>query len=1354
MLFLPTDDLNTMKKIYLGLFLLIGFGLPATLTAQLTCNQNIQVSLDQNCQGLIRPDDVLEGYDGNDADYFIQLLNNNNQVIGDSLVDASLVGQSVTVRITQISSGNSCWGELTVEDKLGPVCTDQTFTVDCQADLAAIPAPVFTDNCDPSPVVTLVDELQVDADICDDGVLVQLRQFVAYDDLGNASEICTQTITITRVALLFPEDVTFGCEQYAAFPAITDAAVLNPLLTTGPAVNTATGIEVFDPVTSTALANTGAGVPNIFDNPLCNYAVTVSDDTLTVCDGNSAAFKIIRNFVVLDWCTGSVVTADSTGNDAEQIIKVIDRTDPVILAAPVTVDANIPGDHPQACRSTAFVPAPQVTEACSEFTVQIFTTAGELDYANGVDGSAGGTIPAPGLPFGTSTLLYRVTDGCGNMSEFLTQLIVTDLTAPTVICDAITSVSLGDDGRAVVAADVFDDGTFDNCCLDRLEVRRMVDGCNMPVDTLFGPDITFCCADVANGPVMVVVRAFDCVGNFNDCMVEIEVEDKLDPTVQCLPPVTIDCQQFNAQLATGLATGDGSVLDVFGLPAFADNCGILVDTSVQVVLNGCNEGFINRFFTGTSTNGTQAFCQQTINIVTVSNYVVSFPEDVLLTCETPGDLEALPGPTIFFDDCELVGISSMDQRFDVVADACFKIVRTWEVINWCVVGDEVDQEAEEASEAQLIGVLGGPFAPAPNCDLDGDGDCDERTFRDSWTLTAQPGDALAGTDAAPDTDDDDNPWDGFIRYQQTIKVNDVTPPNIDEPDDITICINGPGCVVDFVIPIPDIKDCSPSITTSITGDLTSIDGSVTNVGPGVYTVQFNASDNCGNVAVADQIITVVDCKNPTLFCQDGINVSLGENGEVEIWAVDLIKEAFDNCTDSTDLVYSFGADTTMTGITLDCTTQNTFQVDIYVTDEAGNQEFCSTVINVQDNELVCPGALVVLDGTTRSAAGEAIPDVAISLSNGTPDQLTDATGAYHFDLIAGEDYTVVPSKDDDPTNGVTTYDLVLISKHVLGTQSLATPEQLIAADANNSGSISTLDIVAIRKLILYITDGFPNNSSWRFVDATYTYPDPTNPWADNFPELVNFNNIAAGDWRADFTAIKIGDVNGSATPQVAAAGDALGRDAAAWVLTAADRRLRAGEPFELELRATATAAYQFTLGFDADAVELHPETCTGQLSPATIGTPAAGVLTASWNGPASDEAVLRISGTALRDGLLSESLYLRKDYTPAAAYTAAGTVQAVALQFDAPSTAAATLFNSRPNPFRDQTELRFQLPAAGKAALDVYDASGRRIWSREAAYAAGLHTVVFKRPAGTAAGVLICRLRTDNGVQTQRLVVE
>ena len=1341
-----------MKKLYTLLFALFVLAtVPAY--AQLTCNQDIQVSIGPDCTATLAPDDILEGFEGDDTDYQIELLNGNNQIIGGSLITGDLLGQTIMVRITEIATGNSCWGNVTVEDKQGPTCVDGSVVVNCQADLATVAPPVFIDNCDATPDVTLVDELLIDADICADDALVRQRIYVAYDNFGNPSLPCTQTITINRVAVEFPEDIVFGCDQYAAFPAITNVAPLNDALISGPAVSGGSGIEVFDATTSVALANTGAGQVNVADSPLCNYAVTIADDTLSVCEGVTASFKIIRTFTVLDWCTNTIVTTDAAGNDAEQVIKVVDRIAPVITAAPVTVDANIPGDHPAGCRSTAFIEAPGITESCSDFTVQIFTSIGELDYFNGVDGSQGGTIPAPGLPFGTTTLQYRVTDGCGNTSEFLTQLTVTDLTAPTVICDAITSVSLGADGLAVVPADVFDDGSTDNCCLDRFEVRRMANGCGRPQDVVFGESIAFCCADVSNGPVMVVVRAFDCVGNFSDCMVEIEVEDKIDPSVECLPEITIDCQQFSTQLAGGLATGDGSVLDIFGVPSFVDNCGIaLVDTMVQVELNGCNEGFINRFFSATTVDGTQVFCQQTINITTTSNFVVSFPADISLTCETPGDMN-FPGPEVFFDDCELVGISSTDQQFDVVADACYKIIRTWEVINWCVVGDEVDQEAEEASEAQLIPILGGPNGPEPNCDLDGDGDCDESTFRDSWTLTAQPGDDQTGTDGAPDTDPDLDPWDGFIRYQQTIKVNDITPPAIDEPADITVCINGPGCTVDFVIPTPDIKDCSPQISVEITGDLTSLDGTVTDVGPGVYTVLFNATDNCGNVATEDLTITVEDCKNPTLFCQDGINISLGDTGEVEVWATDLLKQAFDNCTDSTDLVFSFGADTSMTAITLNCTTQNTFQVDIYVTDEAGNQEFCSTVINVQDNELVCPGALVVLDGTTMTTDGSAVPDVHVSLSDGTLGLMTGTDGAYHFDLLEGADYTVVPSKDDDPTNGVTTYDLVLISKHILGTQPFTAPEQLIAADANNSRSITTLDMVSIRKLILYVSDAFPNNSSWRFVDAAYAFPDAQNPWAETFPELINFNNVAAGDWRADFTAIKVGDVNGSAIPQLTGAGDALDRNGTAWTLWAADRYLEAGERFELTLIADAMAAYQFTLGYDAEVLELAiaPE---GQLAAEHTGRPAPGVLTASWNGESDAAPVAVLKGTALRAGLLSEHIRLRKDYTPAAAYAPNGAATPVDLAFTPATTPVALQLSARPNPFGTQTELRFQLPTAGPADLAIYDAAGRRVWAQAGQYSAGSHLVTFERPASLAAGVLLCRLVTEAGVQTQRLVIE
>ena len=94
-------------------------------------------------------------------------------------------------------------------------------------------------------------------------------------------------------------------------------------------------------------------------------------------------------------------------------------------------------------------------------------------------------------------------------------------------------------------------------------------------------------------------------------------------------------------------------------------------------------------------------------------------------------------------------------------------------------------------------------------------------------------------------------------------------------------------------------------------------------------------------------------------------------------------------------------------------------------------------------------------------------------------------------------------KDDNPLNGVSTYDLVLISKHILGLAPLNSPYKMIAADANKNNSITTTDIVEFRKLILGIYNELPNNTSWRFVDAEYAFPNPANPFQTYVPGEQN-----------------------------------------------------------------------------------------------------------------------------------------------------------------------------------------------------------------------------------------------------------
>lgn len=144
-------------------------------------------------------------------------------------------------------------------------------------------------------------------------------------------------------------------------------------------------------------------------------------------------------------------------------------------------------------------------------------------------------------------------------------------------------------------------------------------------------------------------------------------------------------------------------------------------------------------------------------------------------------------------------------------------------------------------------------------------------------------------------------------------------------------------------------------------------------------------------------------------------------------------------------------------------------------------------------------------------------------------RLTAPTGNYNFSCTACTTCNFVrlkPEKDDNPLNGVTTYDPVLISKHILGTEPFDSPYKMIAADANKSGSITTFDIVELRKLILGIYDVLPNNTSWCFVDKSHQFPNMGNPFQSAFPEAINCVSFPSSG--ADFVAVKVGDVNNTA----------------------------------------------------------------------------------------------------------------------------------------------------------------------------------------------------------------------------------
>ncbi|PHN07286.1 hypothetical protein [Flavilitoribacter nigricans] len=153
--------------------------------------------------------------------------------------------------------------------------------------------------------------------------------------------------------------------------------------------------------------------------------------------------------------------------------------------------------------------------------------------------------------------------------------------------------------------------------------------------------------------------------------------------------------------------------------------------------------------------------------------------------------------------------------------------------------------------------------------------------------------------------------------------------------------------------------------------------------------------------------------------------------------------------------------------------------------------------------------------------------------------ITDGEGRYYFQQIpfrpeywephAGT--PLAPRSDADILQSVTTADLIRMQKHILGLTPFSHPEQYLAADVDNSRHVSVMDVLLLRRIILNLTTNFPGGQSWRFIPLDYEFPDPNNPWAEDFPEAIWISYRTDFDdnlvYRKDdlhFRAIKIGDL--------------------------------------------------------------------------------------------------------------------------------------------------------------------------------------------------------------------------------------
>ena len=176
-----------------------------------------------------------------------------------------------------------------------------------------------------------------------------------------------------------------------------------------------------------------------------------------------------------------------------------------------------------------------------------------------------------------------------------------------------------------------------------------------------------------------------------------------------------------------------------------------------------------------------------------------------------------------------------------------------------------------------------------------------------------------------------------------------------------------------------------------------------------------------------------------------------------------------------------------------------------------------------------------VSGKITARTGEPMENVAITIStdNGILTATTNEQGDYVIeDVSINEIVSIVPSRDLNPLNGVSTFDIVVASKHILGLQPFDTADKYLAMDVNRSGSVTAFDLVMLRNLILGIVNEIPGVASWRFAEenqlAAITFDQSELPEYNATIPAINLTPNAAGSVVVNFVGIKVGDVNGNA----------------------------------------------------------------------------------------------------------------------------------------------------------------------------------------------------------------------------------
>ncbi len=1277
------------------------------------------------------------------------------------------VGQPIDVDVTVTTSSGAqaqCDARIIVEDNTPPTvnCRNNlTVNLDASGEATITASDIVTSSNDNCPITTSIDIDQFD---CSDIGTVQVVTATVTDNANNSTS-CTTDVTVednfdpscTLIApgMTFPVNATITVDQLlATFTDNCNSAAASATISqdqfdcdelgtqtievtvTDDSGNVSdvcsTTIEVIDPSTPVCTPND----ITVSLDAIGSYTLTTAD-TLALYAGSSSgcagsididyAGPILCNLVGTPLCVNiTVTTSENVSATCKANIVVEDNMPPTINCRnTLTLDINASG--------VATVTPSMVISSSSDNCG--FTTSIDISSLDCSDKASPTTVTA------------TATDQAGNMSTCTTLVSVEDNLDP--VC-ALTSGLIFAPGEVITVDAVLQ--TFaDNCAIASSA-------------SSVTPDM-FTCADVPNSPLPITVTVTDDCGNTGTCSTFVTIADNGPPTARCqditvglnangeviiqgvdvdggsstpcgasnftysVTPDSFDCDDIGDNVVTltvttitGLTstcnavvtvvdalpptivcppnenlpcTADVSDLSMFGVPTVLDNCSSNTMTTEDVIdnTNSCNVGTLTRRFTVTDGFGNTASCDQVITINPPNN-----------------------------------PISITDITFD---STFVRLNNCFDPNNLPEFPPVVDDSNAECSDIEITFTDTDPTA--------GFDPCNDAIIR-SYTVT----DHCQGMS-----------WNFTQNY---ILQDNIGPEITNAPSDIRIELDSTFASCDTFLNLPaTVTDCVTGFTATndspfaITNNSADASGTYT----GSTTVTLTATDVCGNTATHAYDVQVIDVTATIKTC-DKIIVTIEPNMMVDV-PVDLTDAVFCSICDDNQFQISWSdTDPNVDVMTVDCSFLGITDYIVYFWHDNVLVNDCTSILQVLDGNGHC-----MTTNITSRVAGEVftedhdmVAEVEVELAGSPFETMTDQDGKYAFPTMeTGGQYKVIPEKDKDYLNGVSTSDLIAIQKHILGNQLLSSPYKIIAADVDNSETITALDLIELRKLILGVYDELPDNTSWRMIDAHHDFVDPLQPFINALPEqyhIAQFNENMV----VDFVGVKVGDVNNTV---VANLYDEVieKRNEEKFVFDIEEKLYQVGDLITLTLGSEMLdkiEGLQMSLSLDNNRVEmLHYDAHVSDLMDNNFNIDAFynGEIRMSWHKTTESKDVgndlFTISMRAKAPIWSSEVFQIDEKYMNAEAYSESG-IHDIDFNYtkDSATSEEFVLYQNQPNPWSEMTNVRFYAPHLGDAKVMFYDVDGKVLLSKDIETVIGINELtIYKHELG-ANGVIYYEVITDH----------